>query len=112
MSFSVCFSELFSVCFFFCSFFFNDFFVFAAADGFVAGVFVSEAFVFAAVAAAVTFESNLEILLEYSVYNNNKSSDADERADNDENTLQRDGGIFFFHSRISFHMGNLYGIRN
>ena len=94
--------ELFSVFNFFC--FFSDFFVFAAADGFVASVFVSEAIVFAGVAAAVTFERNLEILLENSVNNNNESGDAYESADSNKDCLQ-ERAVILLHGKIPFVMG-------
>ena len=94
--------ELFGV--FFCFFFSDFFFVFAAADGFVASVFVSEAFVFTSVAAAVTFERNLEILLENSVNDNNESGDAYESADSNKDSL-KERAVILLHGKNSFRYG-------
>ena len=76
-------SELFS------SFFaFADYVFFAAADGLEFNVFVFEA-VFAVTAVAVTFESNLEILLEYGVNNSNECAYAYKYADGYKNCLEQ-----------------------
>ena len=84
--FVVCTFRLFSVSDFFAFAVAAYVFFFAAADGFEFFIFVCKAVV-AVAAVAVAFKGYLEVLLEYSIAYSNESTDADKRADDNENKL-------------------------